>query len=125
MILSLDNRASGDFEDPRMGIQDSILATLYTGNRFCFFFLNAPVSYKIKELNEALWSVSTKNGETTWHVILQRENFRGFSTVLEPWAHCKTCFLLSKKRKVKQKMSVPFLHRHDTWTPLHLSFCLL
>lgn len=59
-----------------MGIQDSILATLYTGNRF--FLKNAPVSYKIKELNEALWSISTKNGETTWYVLSQRENFRGF-----------------------------------------------
>lgn len=51
VLLSFDNRVSGDFEDPRMGIQDSILATLCTETRLKEKKILL-VNYKIKELIE-------------------------------------------------------------------------
>lgn len=104
-MLSFDNRVSGDFEDPRMGIQDSILATLYTGNRLLFKKKNAPISYKIKELSEGFGLFPQRVEKRCSALYPRGRILEASSTALVPWAHRKACFLLSRERKVKREMS--------------------
>lgn len=106
VLLSFHIRVSGDdFEDPRMGIQDSVLATLCTESRLKE--KSSLLIIKSKNSLKPLWSIFAKNREAAWCVSSHRENSRAFLYHFGTLGTLQSLFSLSRKIKLKQKVSDP------------------